>query len=104
MSAPPSPNNISESYYADPYYQSARYRKKLEKAQNIEAARQALMRGEATATTLAYARFLNAAENDATFSIRGFKPFRHNDGEVLRDWPFLEAEIRRTSTADTKPA
>lgn len=98
MAIPLSPNNVGPEYWADPYYRSEARQHKLKAAQEMEAARQALRRGEATAATLAYARFLNAVENDATFSRGRFKPFRHVDDEVLRAWPFLEAEIRRQET------
>jgi hypothetical protein len=90
--------NVGARYYADTYYQSDAYRQKLEAARDTEAERQALLRGEATAETLAYARFLNAVENDATLSHGRFKPFQYSDTEVLRAWPFLEAEIRRQET------
>ena len=61
----------------------------LKAYEEIEATRQALLRGEATKKTLAYARFLSAVENDATYSRGGFKPFKHDDAEVVRQWPFL---------------
>ena len=57
--------------------------------EEIERTRQSLMRGEATAKTLAYARFLSAAETDATLSHGSFGGFRHNDADVRRRFPFL---------------
>lgn len=87
-------SNVGAFYYADPYYQSEDYQSKLRAAKEIERARQALLRGEATRETLAYARFLNAVDNDATMSHGTFKPFRHNDDEVQREWPFLSALVK----------
>ena len=85
----PAASLIASTYYADPYYRSEAYKKKLRGAQEIELTRQALTRGEATKKTLAYARFLNAVENDATMDHGHFKPFRDSDDDVARDFPFL---------------
>ena len=65
------------------------FRSKLKAAQEQEAARQSLLRGEKTPQALAYARFLNAVENDATYGHGKFYSFRSNDDEVARDWPHL---------------
>lgn len=61
----------------------------VEAYREIELTRQALCRGEATAKTLAYARFLSAIENDATLSHGAFKACRPDDEDVIRRWPFL---------------
>jgi hypothetical protein len=67
----------------------AEYDAKLAQANEIEKARQALLRKEATPETLAYARFLCAVANDATYSHGRFKRFSATDDEVLREYPFL---------------
>lgn len=81
---------IFHTYYADPYYRTGAYKDKLESAKRIELARQALMRGEATAQTLAYARFLTAMENAATIGGPGCV---HDDAKVCRRYPFLVSMI-----------
>ena len=90
---------VGPHYYADPYYSSAAYKEKLAAAQEQERHRQALARGEATEDTLTYARFLSAVENDATHSRGGFKGFRHNDGDIARQYPFLGPVINSMKTA-----
>ncbi len=65
--------------------------------QEIEQTRQALIHGEANEKTLAYARFLNAVESDATISHGSFKPFQHDDEEVARQWPFLANMLERSA-------
>jgi len=72
-------------------YKSEVPKERLEAAQRTELTRQSLLRGEATADTLAYARFLSAVQNDATISHgsrKGFKP--DDDKQLARDYPFLE--------------
>lgn len=88
--APPSPNNVGPDYWKEPHYQTPSYRKKLESYRQIERNRQDLISGRPTAGALAYARFLNAIENDATLSNGGFKKFECSDGEVARAYPFLK--------------
>jgi hypothetical protein len=65
------------------------YAAKLKAGQEQELIRQTLVRGERTRETIAYARFLNACENDATLSHGFFKPLKSVDQEILREWPFL---------------
>lgn len=72
-------------------YQSEIPQQRVRAFQEIETTRQALMRGEATEKTLAYARFLDAVENDATLSHGTFKKFQHDDASVFRRFPFLES-------------
>ena len=97
----PQTDFIGPSYYADPYYRSEAYRKKLADAQAVEKVRQALGAGESTPETLAYARYLNAVENDATLSRDGFKGFRHNDDEVAREYPFLTTVMQVNRRQET---
>lgn len=80
---------IGPEYFSDPYYRSAAYQEKLAAAQQQEQVRQALVRGEATEETLAYARYLEAVENDATISHGSFGRFAASDQQVVRRWPFL---------------
>ena len=102
MQAPPSPNNVGPQ----PHQQTAAYRQKLLGAQDIEATRQALLHGEANSKTLAYARFLSAVENDATYDTRkcAFHAFQHADIEVARAFPALALFIKhRIETAFEHP-
>ncbi len=71
------------------HMQTPEYKKRVAEGMQIEAARQALLRGEATPATLAYARFLVAVENDATLGHGHFERFRATDEEVVRAYPFL---------------
>jgi len=87
--APMTYDLIGPSYYDDPYYQSEHYKAKLAFAYATEDARQSLQRKESTPEALAYARFLNAVENDATMAHGVFKSFSVDEDEVLRDFPFL---------------
>ena len=76
----------------------------VRKCEKIELARQALLHGEATTATLAYARYLSACANAATISHgeRGrFAP--DNDEEILREWPCL-APILKTERKGTHHA
>jgi hypothetical protein len=67
-----------------------KYNQRLAAAQKQELTRQALLRGEATAATLAYARFLSAVANASTISHGQRKAFRpESDAEILREWPCL---------------
>jgi hypothetical protein len=71
--------------------QGPEYEAKLSRAQEIEQTRQALVRGEATNETFAYAKFLCACENDATLT----KPrFSAGDGEVMRAFPIFDAKLK----------
>lgn len=69
-------------------------RAKVVAAERQEAARQALMRSEATPQTLAYARFLVAVANDATINGGGFNA---DDADVAREYPFLRPLIEGQS-------
>lgn len=71
------------------HHRTDAFREKHNAARQQEEARQALLRGENTPEALAYARFLNAVENDATLSQGTSRPFLHNDEEVARNWPSL---------------
>lgn len=73
-------------------------KEKLAAAHEIEAARQALCRQEATPRTLAYARFLLAVESDATYSGGSFGNFvAPPDDELLRRYPFFAGLIGEDS-------
>jgi hypothetical protein len=74
----------------------------LKAYQEVEQTRQALLRGEATAKTLAYARFLNAIENDATISHSAFKKCETDDDEVAREWPFLRDMMKKGKSHDPR--
>ena len=72
-------------------YKSEIPQDKIDACTQVNAARSALLGGEASVRSLAYARFLSAMENDAT--INNGKGAASDDQAVLRDWPFLKGVV-----------
>lgn len=92
---------IGPSYYADTYYKSASYQKKLADCQTIEASRQRLMARIAATDTLAYARFLLAVESDATLSHGRFGSFKlPKNADLLRAFPIFNPMISQETPHD----
>ena len=83
------------AYWSHPYYQTTEYKQRLEAAQKQEKARQALMQGKITRETIAYAKYLNAVEQNATLSHGRFKPFAPDLNQLEREFPDIASAIRK---------